>query len=109
MSVQSELNALGTTQVLVYLKKPEAEAAMESPAANPVSDVTKHFAHSNTSRFGALALAEGVTGTAPNYRVYKNLGIVLGSVDEQSYHAVKKHGAVRAVTAVPELSLIRPV
>lgn len=109
MSVQSELNTFGTTQVLVYLKKPTAEAAMESAAANPVSDVTKHFARSATSRFGALAAAEGVAGGGPAFRVYKNLGIVLGTVDEQSYHAVKKHKAVRAVAPVPELSLIRPV
>jgi subtilisin family serine protease len=108
MSVQSELNAFGATQVLVYLKKPIADAAAASAAANPVAEVTRHFAHTAASRFGALAAAEGVSHGGPAYRVYKNLGIVLGSVDEASYKAVKESDAVRAVAAVPEISLIRP-
>ena len=105
MSVQSELNAFGAAQVLVYLKKPTAAA---SAASNPVSEVTKHFAHTASSQFGAIAAAEGIAGGGPAYRVYKNLGIVLGAVDEASYKAVKESNAVRAVAAVPEISLIRP-
>src|SRR5262245_42268225 len=108
MSVQSELNAFGATQVLVYLKKPVADAAAASSAANPVSEVTKHFAHTAASRFGALAAAEGIPGGGPTYRVYKNLGIVLGAVDEASYKAVKESDAVGAVAAAPQISLIKP-
>src|SRR5262245_55055333 len=106
MSVQAELNTFGATQVLVYLKKPVAESAMASGAASPVTEVTKHFTHTTSARFGAIAAAEG--GSGPAYRFYKNLGLVLGTVDDESYKAVKDSDAVRTVTAVPELSLIRP-
>jgi subtilisin family serine protease len=109
MSVQAELNAFGATQVLVYLKKPVAAETLESTAANPVTEVTRHFTRSAVSRFGAIAAAEGVSGGGPAFRVYKNLGLVLGIVDESSYKAVKQVASVREVTAVPELSMIRPV
>jgi subtilisin len=109
MSVQLELSAFGSTQVLVYLKAAVADSASLSMAANPVAEVTKLFTTSAASRSGAIAMAEGAGGPGPAFRVYKNLGIVLGTVDEASYKAVKESDAVRAVTAVPELSLIRPV
>lgn len=109
MSVLSELSAFGATQVLVYLKKPVADAAAASAAINPIGEVTKHFARTVMSRFGAIASAEGVADSGPAFRVYKNLGIVIGAVDEASYHAVKDSDAVRAVAAVPEMSLIRPL
>jgi len=108
LSIQSELNAFGATQVLVYLKKTVADAAAASAVANPIAEITKHFAQTVVSRFGALAAAEGLSGGGPAFRVYKNLGIVLGTVDEASYKAVKASDEVRAVAAVPEVSLIRP-
>ena len=89
MTVQSELKAFGATQVLVYLKKPVADAAAASLAANPITEVTRHFARTAASRFGALAAAEGVS-SGPAYRVYKNLGIVLGAVDEASYERAER-------------------
>src|SRR5262245_1941173 len=109
MSVEAELRTFGATQVLVSLKKDVADTAMASAAANPVAEVTRHFTRSAATRSGAIAAAEGAPGAGPAYRVYKNLGIVLGTVDEESYRAVKESDAVRAVTSVPELSLIRPV
>lgn len=108
MSVISELGTFVTTQVLVYLKEPVAESAMASTAANPVTEVTKHFTRSRTARLGAIAASLGA-GSTPPYRVYKNLGIVLGTVDKESYHAINASASVREVTLVPELSLIRPV
>src|SRR5262245_38622642 len=106
MTIQSELNAFGATQVLVFLKQSVAATASASAAANPVTQVTKHFTHTTASRFGALAAASG--GGGPTYRVYKNLGVVLGTVDEQSYQEIKKSNDVRAVAAVPQISLIKP-
>src|SRR4051812_21538252 len=105
MTIQSELNAFGATQVMVFLKQTVAAAASASAAANPVTQVTKHFTHTTAGRFGALAAA---SGGGPTYRVYKNLGIVLGTVDPKSYQEIKNSDDVRAVAAVPQISLIRP-
>lgn len=107
MSVTSELNTFGATQVLVYLKSAVADEAMASAAANPVTAVTRHLTPSAIAPFGARAAAEEGTD-GPAFRVYKNLGIVLATVTEASYQAVKASSDVRAVTPVPEISLIRP-
>ncbi len=114
MSIQAQLSVFGFAQVLVYLKdavpKKDGDSKLEShsTSAKILSDVSKHFTQSSTSRPGAIAAAEGDARSASAFKIYKNLGIVLGTVDPESYKAVKESDGVRAVTQVPELSLIRP-
>ena len=54
------------------------------------------------------ALAPG-GAAAPKWRVYPNLGLVLGTVDKKGLDGLKKDDRVRSVTFAPQLSLIRPV
>ena len=108
MSVQTQLNTFGVAQVLIFLNKSASETAMSATVANPFEHITKHCVRSAASRQGALAIAESVNPPPP-FHIYKNLGIVLGSVDNKGYKEVKESEGVRAVTEVPEVSLIRPV
>jgi subtilisin family serine protease len=107
-TIQLELNALGVAQVLVYLKAGVAKELAASRSMAPAAEVTRHFKRNPTARAAAIASAEGMTRSPQPYTVYPHLGIVLGTVDAESYRAVKRSEAVRAVTAVPEISLIRP-
>ena len=108
MSVSSDLKAFGVAQVLVTLKTVQpGDAAAMSAGGTGVERVTKHFRSSENSRGGAVAVA---AGRKPRpYRVYRNLGLILGTVDTKGFKALKKDSAVKAVNEVPELSLIRPV
>jgi subtilisin len=109
MSVATTLKAFGVAQVLVTLKgvSPGDTAALGEARAD-VSSIGKHFRQSANSRSGALAVATGQRRPPSAYKVYGNLGLVLGTVDEAGYKALREHPAVRAVTEAPELSLIRP-
>jgi subtilisin len=110
MSVGTTLKAFGVAQVLVTLKGvPPGDSAALSAASTDLSSVTKHFRRSENSRSGALAMAEGRRQPPSPCKVYKNLGLVLGTVDEKGYKALQRHSAVKAVKEAPELSLIRPV
>lgn len=110
MSVGTTLGAFGVAQVLVTLKEvPPGDTAALSAVSTDLSSVTKHFRRSENSRSGALAMAEGRSQPPSPCKVYKNLGLVLGTVDEKGYKALQRHPAVRTVKEAPELSLIRPV
>jgi subtilisin len=110
MSVGTTLKAFGVAQVLVTLKGvPPGDSTALSAASTDLSSVTKHFRRSENSRSGALAMDEGRSQPPSPCKVYKNLGLVLGTVDEKGYKALQRHPAVKAVKEAPELSLIRPV
>jgi subtilisin family serine protease len=110
MPVGATLKAFGVAQVLVTLKDvPPGNSAALTEATSDLRSITKHFRQSQNSRSGAVAMAMAARRLPTPYKVYKNLGLVLGTVDEAGYKALKQHSAVKAVTEAPELSLIRPV
>jgi subtilisin len=48
------------------------------------------------------------TQRLPKYRLYENLGIMLGTVDRNGLHELRGHGSVRKVVSAVPISLIRP-
>lgn len=110
MSVQTTLNAVGVAQVIVTLKAvPPGNGAALAAAAPDIQHVTRHFRRSDDSRPGALALASGRRQPPSPCRVYRNLGVILGTVDEKGYQGLKKDPSVKAVNEAPQISLIKPV
>jgi subtilisin len=110
MSVQSTLSAVGVAQVIVTLKAvPPGNGAALAAASSDLSQVTRHFRSSENSTSGALAMAVGRRKSPPAFRIYRNLGVVLGTVDDKGYQGLKKESAVRTVDEAPQLSLIKPV
>jgi subtilisin len=110
MSVQSTLKAVGVVQVIVTLKgvQPGNGAALAA-AKSDVGQVTKHFRRSQDSPSGAVALAAGRRTPPSPFKVYRNLGVILGTVDEKGYEGLRKEPAVKAVNEAPQISLIKPV
>jgi len=88
---------------------PPGDGAALTEASDDLQSITKHFRQSENSRSSAVAAATGLRRPSTPYKVYKNLGIILGTVDASGYKALRKHPAVKAVTEAPELSLIKPV
>ncbi len=110
MTVGTALKAFGVAQVLVTLKTvPPGDAVALDTATGSVSSIAKSFRRSEDSHQGALAAASRRKSSGPPYTIYKNLGIVLGTVDEKGYKSLQRHPAVKSVQEAPELSLIRPV
>src|SRR5436190_24039458 len=107
-SVSSSLRDFGVTDVIVTLKSvPPGDRAALAASQPAVSDLVKHFRSSDESQRGAVAMALGARLRPKAYRVYPNLGVVLGTVDRQGYQALVKHPDVRAVNGTPQLSLIK--
>jgi subtilisin len=111
--LEEQLKVSGIAQVLVVLKQPE-DASIAS------SRFGKHFhlaeTAPQTAMASALAFRKGSGGararvsTPPAMRVYQNLGIMLGMVDEHGLSALradKKH--ISKVSSPPIFSLIRPL
>jgi hypothetical protein len=87
MSVQTTLNAVGVAQVIVTLKNvPPGNGAALAAAGRDVQHVTRHFRRSEDSRPGAVAAATGRRKPPSPCKVYKNLGVILGT--EQSHVAL---------------------
>jgi subtilisin family serine protease len=110
MSVQSDLKAFGVAKVLVTLKSvPPGNSLALAAAAPNLKEVTDCFHRSPDSREGATALAAGKKKPPTPYRIYRNLGLILGSVDDTGYANLRKSASVKAVNQAPILSLIKPV
>ena len=110
MSVQSTLRAVGVAQVIVTLKSvPPGSGAALAAAGSDVQKVTRHFRRSEDSRPGAIAAVSGRRAAPSPYKVYPNLGVILGVVDQKGYQGLKSEPAVKAVSEAPEISLIKPV
>jgi subtilisin len=110
MSVSSTLKAVGVAQVIVTLKGvPPGNGAALAAAKPDIQHVTRHFRRSENSRPGALAMAAGRRQPPAACRVYKNLGVILGTVDEKGYKGLKEDPSVKAVNEAPQISLIKPV
>lgn len=110
MSVQSTLKAVGVAQVIVTLKSvPPGNGAALAAARTDIQHVTRHFRRSEDSRPGAVARAAGRRTPPSPCKVYKNLGVILGTVDEKGYQGLKKDPSVKTVNEAPQISLIKPV
>jgi subtilisin len=134
MSIESSLQAFGIAQVLVTLKAVPvgASAGLSAIAGSDLKHVTRHFSRSQDSPEGAIALEmapatprteargrshQGATAmaAAPRaskpqaYRIYENLGLILGTVDAVGYKELKKSKEVKDVDSALDLSLIKPI
>jgi subtilisin len=110
MSVQSTLNAVGVVQVIVTLREvPPGNGAAMAAAKPDLGKVTKHFRRSEDSPSGAVALAAGRRSPPSPVKIYRNLGLMLGTVDKKGYQGLKKEPSVKAVNEAPQMSLIKPV
>jgi hypothetical protein len=72
--LSQELQARGVAQVIVVLRAPGV-----APFRAAAGTLARHFVHSDRSQTRALARELGQPG--PAYRVFPNLGVVLGTVD----------------------------
>ena len=110
--IDEQLKASGVAQAIVVLKDP----TQTDKAAN---ELGKHFRLAETAPQTALASAlalrrGGAAGRArisppPAMRIYENLGIMLGTVDQQGLSALRAaRKNVAQVASAPVLSLIRP-
>ena len=129
--IMQELRARKVAQVIAVVKSPEPvpRAAAEAPsgtvdaesAGGVVRSLTQHFVSSELSQISALAAAaderslrargRGRHFTPPPepVRYYPNLGVMLGTVDEEGFDALSKAPEVAAVTGAPPIRFIRPV
>src|SRR5262249_2667386 len=107
LPITQELRHLGVAQVIVVLKPAGAAAAAAAPV---VSALKKHFMTSERSQSSALAMAAGKRpSSVPPVRHYKNLGVMLGTVDRDGLTALRADkNRVARVIGAPALSLIRP-
>ncbi|MCC6234164.1 MAG: S8 family serine peptidase, partial [Verrucomicrobiales bacterium] len=111
--LDEQLKASGLAQVIVTLKRP-----VETAAA--ATSLRAHFRLGDTAPQTAMAAALTVPGRrrgagaaaagAPqSMRLYRNLGLMLGTVDRAGLTALRADKAnVARVTGAPILSLIRP-
>jgi subtilisin len=108
MSIQSTLTTFGYAQVLVTLKRvsPGDVAAMTA-AASQILRLGHYFKAPADSHSGAIAKL--VHCPPAPVRFFRQLGLILGTVDQQGYAEIRKHPLVKTVHEVPPLSLIRPL
>lgn len=104
--ISQEMRASGIAKVIVILKTTAAKADTEKIRNN----VEKHFVTSKLSQFSALAASSiHRDDKPPAVRFYPNLGIMLGTVDQQGLAGLRaEKQAVANITGAPQLSLIRP-
>ena len=100
---QQQIKESGIAQVMVFLKQP-------GQAGAAAADLEKHFTQKETSPQAALANAMSFRAgggsraakpkVPPPMRVFKNLGIMLGTVDQQGLAALRaRKDQVQQVTA----------
>jgi len=111
MSVESSLRAFGIAEVIVSLKAvtPGSELGFSGESRSAVEDLGQYFTSTDSSIGGMLAATEGALAAPPAYRVYQNLGLVLGTIDESGLKGLKADKSVDEVHEAPELSLIKPI
>ncbi len=99
-----ELNARGTAQVIVIMR-----AAMGTGAAASASEGRRLVRHFSTARVGrSSALAASFGTSAPPYRFFPHLGVLLGTVDRAGLAALRSDPQVVSVGGAPAISPIRP-
>jgi subtilisin family serine protease len=102
--ITRELSTLGVAKVLVYLKQSQA-----TNTAGVKAGIQKHFTRSEFSHAAALASSLDVEPNAvPVMRYFPHLGVALGTVDREGLSALRADDSVDAVTAAPQIRLIKP-
>ena len=107
--VELRLAATGQAQVLVFLDRSSKPTQKEV-----TKELGRHFSAEPGSQVVALANAQGDWGRRrpPAFRVFRKLGVVLGTVNSDGFKALRGSsgkGLVTSVHAAPALRLIRPV
>ena len=112
-TVEQQLKAIGTAQVIVVLRQQTIGLAIEAPDA--VAGRLAHlFSTSERSQTSALLKASAadvgasVDTAPPAVRVYSNLGVMLGTVDRLGLDALQASDDVEQIAGAPAISLIRP-
>jgi subtilisin len=120
--IVQQLKAMGVAQVIVVLKRPVASAAGRRTSA---ARLAKYFVTSERSTDAAIhsalmtraAHGKGAVVRArvrrrvpapPRVRIYRNLGVMLGTVRPEGLHALRRDGEVAALTGAPHFTLIKP-
>ncbi len=102
---QAELDAIGSTQVLVELK--QGDLKQTNAAAKSLSGA---FSAGEVSQLSALAASTGKAKGLP-YRVFPKLGVMLGTVDPAGFAELTKNGeklGASKIHGAPAMSLIKP-
>jgi len=105
--VDLRLAATGNAQVFVFLKR-DANPSM----TQVTRELGKHFSAEKESQVASLAMVRGGPGSRrpQAFRYFKNLGMVLGTVNTDGYKALRKGTElVDTVHLAPALRMIRPV
>jgi subtilisin family serine protease len=123
-AIRQQIRASGVAQVIVVLKeamKPPGqplETGLATVAQRAVDRLRNFFLTGPQTRDGAIARhAAGLSAVASPLesesaggpRLFENLGVMLGSVNNEGVRHLEQDELVDEVTAAPELSLIRPV
>lgn len=111
MSIESSLQAFGVAEVIVSLKAvtPGSSLGFAGEAQTTLRDLSKYFTKAESSHGGMLAADAGAGAGPPSYRVYENLGLVLGTINQAGLAGLQADPAVDAVHQAPEISLIKPI
>ena len=117
-TIAQQLKATGIAQVMVILKSLPTSArglaaALASRARN-APQLRAHFTSSANSQNSQIARAtRSVSATRARsavtpYRMYPNLGVILGTVDRAGLSGLERESSVAVVAGAPQLSPIWP-
>jgi subtilisin len=132
--ITQQFEASGVAQVIVVLKRGQvavwgqtASAAMGvgKGGVDPLAKVTRHFVSSDLSQSGAIISAMSVPPGAATaklaatrggepaasvlpFRLYRNLGVIVGNVTPAGLSSLADEGDVASVTGAPIMTLISP-
>lgn len=128
-AINSELEASGVAQVMVFMKQADTSAATRATTAGTrtsANALKKHFTQPRTAANSQIARsarrdntdrisAGAATMDAPRLSVtqtgaiyFPHLGILLGTATKESIAALRKEPGVRKVTGAPQIGLIKP-
>src|SRR5574341_477683 len=100
--LSQELRSRGQAQVIVVLREDSGSGAVASKRES--QRLGPRFRKGGAS----LALARSLGEPAEAYRVFPQLGVMLGTVDHDGLAALRKDPEVVSVVGAPALSPIRP-
>src|SRR5664279_3116666 len=118
MSIEQQISEIGRAEVIVVL-----DQQAQANGAAQAHQLVKHFvsaaggAHEQalnglkSDNFTVFApnRSTRLSDVLPAAKIYPNLGIVLGSVDQRGLTALRSDNSVKAVLPAPVFSLIQPV
>ena len=102
-TIAQQLKATGVAQVIVVLSRPPGAAGARGASLQ----IRSHFTASEKSQNTQIARAERAQPSTP-YRVYPNLGVILGIVDRAGLSGLEHEAGVALVSGAPQFSPIWP-